>query len=526
MSITARTGVVATHDGVELVTDCYLPSKTPAPAVLARTPYGRRQLGSFGRRLLDRGFAFVAQDVRGTGGSAGRFDPLVQEPTDAAATVEWLEKQPWLDNEAGVGILGISYLFAASAGAVDHATVRSAVSVAGIIDADRAMAPHGPLNLHHMLPWSVQRADPGTDLAALDWEAIFETTPLEEAAAAAGCQNEFWTGLTERIDRDQPLGPTLREFVIDQDLPTLHISGWYDVTYPATQALYATMVSHTAGPQCRVIGPWSHNGILDSGERNRRTAGAVDPVGLIIDWFDRWHLSGAWEPSRLDLDDTRPVVVYDTGVGRWRNARRWPPRTDRTCHLVLGRERRLTRATPRRSTTVTCPVDLESPVPSVGGRLWTFEAAGLEPGPADRRPLHARDDIVVWRSEPLEERLTLFGASEARLDIACGQRCFDVTAKLVDITPDGQARWVTDGVRRFEGPVDGRVTVPMLAASHSFTPGHRVGLELAGTDFPRWARPPVTGDDATRFSMEIRAGRSSLALACSKSSLSRSMKDD
>ena len=84
--IRVATVMVPMRDGVRLATDVYLPPRQPAPAVVMRTPYERDQDANVGAfmSLARRGFAVVAQDCRGTGGSEPDFwDYYVREPEDS-----------------------------------------------------------------------------------------------------------------------------------------------------------------------------------------------------------------------------------------------------------------------------------------------------------------------------------------------------------------------------------------------------------------------------------------------------------
>ena len=84
----------------------------------------------------------------------------------------------------------------------------------------------------------------------------------------------------------------------------------------------------------------------------------------------------------------------------------------------------------------------------------------------------------------------------------------DVTAKLVDVAPSGYARNLTDGILRGryrEGTADGRLLTPGRtyelrvdagATSNLFRRGHRIRLEVAASNFPRFDRNPQTGEPA------------------------------
>src|SRR4051794_36156805 len=99
------------RDGAVLRADVYLPAaEGPHPTVLLRSPYGRG--GQFAATLAlpyaARGYAVVMQSVRGTFGSGGEFEPVVNEAQDGQDTVAWLREQEWFDGR--LATLGPSYL--------------------------------------------------------------------------------------------------------------------------------------------------------------------------------------------------------------------------------------------------------------------------------------------------------------------------------------------------------------------------------------------------------------------------------
>src|SRR5579872_1600073 len=67
-------------DGVVLFADRWAPVGIERPpTVLARSPYGRHQVGFVGRLFAERGYQLVIQSCRGTFGSEGEFRPFRHE---------------------------------------------------------------------------------------------------------------------------------------------------------------------------------------------------------------------------------------------------------------------------------------------------------------------------------------------------------------------------------------------------------------------------------------------------------------
>ena len=99
------------RDGVQLRADHYAPATaSPAGTLLVRGPYGRAFPFSlvFARLYAARGYHVVLQSVRGTFGSGGVFEPMVNEAADGADTVVWLREQPWFTGRFAT--VGLSYL--------------------------------------------------------------------------------------------------------------------------------------------------------------------------------------------------------------------------------------------------------------------------------------------------------------------------------------------------------------------------------------------------------------------------------
>ncbi len=89
--------------------------------------------------------------------------------------------------------------------------------------------------------------------------------------------------------------------------------------------------------------------------------------------------------------------------------------------------------------------DPKNPVPTNGGGTLI---AGTRPGPIDQSQIEEREDILVYTSEPLTEPLEVTGPVKVKLWVKSDVVDTDFTAKLIDVTPEGKALHLTDGIRR------------------------------------------------------------------------------
>jgi putative CocE/NonD family hydrolase len=143
----------------------------------------------------------------------------------------------------------------------------------------------------------------------------------------------------------------------------------------------------------------------------------------------------------------------------------------------------------------------------VGGQTFLPGlGVGLRTGAHDQRAIEDRPDVLVYTSGPLDEDLDVIGVVRAELSFATDAPSTDVTAKLVDVHPDGRAIIVVGGILDLRyrdgldapgGPLEPgcayRVVVTLGPTAMRFRAGHRVRLEVSSSDFPRFARNPNTG---------------------------------
>src|SRR4029077_20036790 len=82
---------------------------TPAPVLLQRTPYDKRQdaIVRAAGYFVSNGYIVAIQDCRGRYRSAGVFTKYINEPEDGFDTIEWLSKLPGSNGQ--VGMWGTSY---------------------------------------------------------------------------------------------------------------------------------------------------------------------------------------------------------------------------------------------------------------------------------------------------------------------------------------------------------------------------------------------------------------------------------
>jgi putative CocE/NonD family hydrolase len=512
---------IAMPDGAMLMTDRYWPQTPgPYPTVLIRTPYGRgleapgfNGLGMIvaAQAFASRGFAVVAQTVRGRFDSDGVFDPRVNEPADGRATMRWIAEQPWFNGS--LGLWGQSYLgFTQWAVAADASPALKAIipsftgaSAAPRYHPDTPFALRSTLEWLHILDDAEAPVQPrwrgalrgfrrmGQKAFALALASAIHHLPLVESdARVVGKPVPFYQEMLAHRPPNDPYWQA-RDFSLGLPRVTAAISlvgGWYDLFLQDLLADYQDLRAAGKSPNL-TIGPWTHSNI----------GGLLASLREGIRWLDI-HLNGA-----TTLERARPVRLYLMGANEWRDYASWPPPArERRYYLHVDGELHLG-APAANEPPDSYRYDPADPTPALGGPVL------MPPnGPMDNHMLEARPDVLSYTSAPLPADLDVIGPVRLTLFVRSSATYTDFFGRLCDVSPDGRSINICDGLTRVSPGIgqrqpDGslRIEVDMWATAQRFKKGHRLRLLVASAQHPRWARNLNTGEQAATSTRMVAA---------------------
>jgi putative CocE/NonD family hydrolase len=192
----------------------------------------------------------------------------------------------------------------------------------------------------------------------------------------------------------------------------------------------------------------------------------------------------------------------------WRTADTWPPFEAAPTPYYLSANGALSTDAPRaESASLSFDFDPSNPVPTRGGANLYLPA-----GPLDQRPVSStRKDVLPFATAPLDVPMEITGRVTARLFVSSDAPDTDFTAKLVDIYPAGDERQILmlDGIRRVKSrlgydkvapPLSGadeiiELEIDLQSVSWVIASGHRIGLHVSSSNYPRFDVNPNTGED-------------------------------
>ncbi|MEW4527624.1 CocE/NonD family hydrolase [Maioricimonas sp. JC845] len=559
--------MVPMRDGVRLATDIYRPARDdqpldkPLPVILSRLPYNKDGAKSMGAYYATHGYVFVAQDTRGRYKSEGVWRMLSDDGRDGVDCAAWIGRQPWCDGQ--IGMIGTSYF-----GGTQHAmALAGAPELKTVIPVD-AMSNMGRQSLRNagafelrFWNWIMLNAgrgsraarDPGTAAVLEEMAdqrlAYLEHFPLRRgqtplrlspeyedwlvSAMEHGVNDEFW-GAVNVADSPENY----------KDIPVYLVSGWYDSWGGNNTANFMALSKTIKGPVYMIMGPWIHGrqSSYAHGQVNfGKEAAITDQWGWRREWYDHWLKGIDNSVGKADPFKT-PVRIFVMGTGDgskdekgrlrhggyWRNEHEWPLARTRYTDYYLQPDGGLSTTPPQTDEATTqYQFDPDNPVPTIGGNISSGNdilvqgAWNQKGGPhlwnfQEPIPISARNDVLVFQSEPLEEDLEVTGEIEVRLFASSSAVDTDFTAKLIDVYPPS-ADWpggfdlnIGDGIvrARFRESLEKEVlmepgevyefTIKLYPTSNVFKKGHRIRVDISSSNFPRFDVNPNTGEPLNR----------------------------
>ena len=297
-------------------------------------------------------------------------------------------------------------------------------------------------------------------------------------------------------------------------MPALHTAACYDIFQAGSLQNYQGLKFHAANEDARrgqhllvIIGGHAGSG-RKIGDVDFDSDAVFNEDDVTLAWYD-YLFKGA--KNRFV---GKPVRIFVMGTNKWRDEDDWPLKRARTTKYFLHSkdganslrgDGTLSLAMPQAGEAADhFTYDPSKPVPTIGGPLCC-DARHLPPGPRDQRPVEARDDVLVYTTEPFEREAEVTGNVALDLYIKSSAVNTDFTAKLVDVWPNGFAQNLTEGILRtaFRNSQETpelldpgqvyEIHIDLWSTSNVFLTGHRLRLEVSSSNFPRFDRNLNTG---------------------------------
>jgi putative CocE/NonD family hydrolase len=554
------------RDGVKLFTSIYRPKKAKEdlPVIIKRTPYSVGPYGdelmkavSHNPHLIESGYIFVFQDMRGRFMSEGKFentkppyhyfDPSkTDEITDTYDTYEWLTKN-LKEFNGNIGQYGNSYLghTALLASLTGHPALKAVMPMAPVTnfyfeDFNR----YGLFALNYMpiLDWfGVDMKNPTKDWSFYEiarpyvtdkennlkedyYSYFLELKSLKNMEEMVSKDNFFWKRIKEHPDYDA--FRQKRDWISYLDsakCKVMIVGGWND-----EQNLFGILNSYkeltAVAPQIEpqlVIGPWSHG-------HNKRRDGSYrlgnifygDSISEIFQreieypYFEH-YLKG--KGKALDFS----ARVFNMGTHEWEVFEENPfVKAQDSITFYLSPAGDLT--TESSDGFSDFMSDPNHPVSYIQEDDF-YMMAPKHYMNDDQRPFTKRPDVLTFVSTELNSDVNVSGVINAIIQFSTDHEDADLFVKVIDVLPMDRKPEETDaegvkmnGYQKLVrlGYIRGRyresfeqgkpftpnestsVNVPLLDVHHTFKKGHRIMIQVQSSMFPLFDLNPQNWVDS------------------------------
>ncbi len=489
-------------DGVNLRTFISRPVSDDEsyPAILVRTPY--KDLEDWYKAIAveyaHRGFAFITQFCRGTGGSEGEWEPNVNERRDGKNTIDWVCSQAWVEN---VGYMGVSYMALTGWIIADILPEKVKTMYLSNYGVFRHISAYKDGLFRHdvLTAWAMENA--GYDVKADYLETCKYQPHCDVSGNLWGKHLEWykkWVTSTDGDDEywNEGVWGILKTIPQKVKIPLLISEGWYDHHLGSGLLSY-----HALSDECRkksklVVGPWDH-------------------------WFDvpiQGHIGKNYENNDLirsfkwfydlqvkkDNHDTG-VSSYVIGGDYWIDQADYNLENQEILELYFNMEKERKELTPmitslEKNHTFSFQYNPDDPVPSWGAEsmLKTREAIGslLQPGP------DYREDVISFISSTLHQDITVWGKINVLLYVSTDVEDTSFSVKIMNILKDGSSYNVRSGIttlgyrnnsKKRVGYKPGEiveVNIDLWDIAFQFKKGSQLRIDIQSSDFPQYSIHP------------------------------------
>ncbi|MEA2487007.1 MAG: uncharacterized protein QOF16_661 [Actinomycetota bacterium] len=530
--------LVKMSDGARLDVDLYRPAAkdgSPAPGkfpvILTQTPYNKNSgtLAFEAPYLIQRGYAQVIADVRGTGSSEGTWNSFgAREQKDGYELAKWAIAHPWSDGR--LALYGTSY------GAINQLLtaaqhppgLKAAFPIVPMSDAYRDISGSGGqvntsfipswlglVTALGLLPAEYGGSDP-QEAATVLADHVQGAAKFQVAAASGALQGDSHAYDGAFYHLRSPID------VIDKvKVPTFIAGGWFDLFQRGEPLLFQRLRANGV-PTKLVMGPWYHltagNGLPVDGVPN------LDVLSLR--WFDH-YVKGMPDPGLGKVPD---VTYYLNGDGHYHMASSWPPPGVHFQQEYLsgpalpGAPGTLSDKVPAHQSADAVPWDPVSGACSRSTVQWSAGGGAGSPCESDNE---ANDATGVSYDLKVPKQMTVAGPVAARLFVSTSTSDAQLTVRVEDVDANGRATQLTAGWsvlslraldRSKSDIVDGvivrpyhpftkasvlpvksdhvyEVWVEIFPTAASFATGHSLRVSIQAADEPHLTAPLPQGEN-------------------------------
>jgi putative CocE/NonD family hydrolase len=461
----------------------------PFPTIAQRScyPFAEPIYRIYGEQLAKRGFAYILQYCRGTGGSEGKWEPNINEPNDGADFIKYIDGLDWVMK---IGYWGCSYLASTGWAITGSLTPKVKSMLLSHYGTERFTSAYKSGLFRHdiLTAWAMGNA--GVKIDADYLESCRFRPQIDVDKKLWGVDLPWyrdWISNTKRTDPYWNSGfwKNMSDRPKDLKIPVCIVEGWYDHHLGSAIQSFNNLSEESAKHSTFLVGCWNH-GFNPCAEGRTQDHLENSEILQMTDWFKKTLLSDALPDRKV-----RWYIINDDSWREWGDY----PKAGKVKGLYLSSDGKLGNdKTDVKDGTRSFVYDPEDPVMSHGAEsLFTTSSeigSLLQPEP------EYRSDVKSFISEPLASDMTIIGDIKAQLYVSSDADDTAFTAKLMEILPDGKTYNIRGSIATlaYDEPYTKnsikKLTVDMWDVAYKVKAGCRLRLDISSSDFPQYAIHP------------------------------------
>ena len=482
---------IATTPGVSIDTSLYLPSKTPAPAILIAHGFGgsKDSVASDAQFYAAKGYVVLTWTARGFGKSTGQIamNSMTAEVADTRALISYLANSKYVTQDKTgdprVGITGGSY-GGANALMTASADLRIDAVIADITwnNLDNDLFPQAVENTKDSGPFKKVWA--GTFFSAVSLQSAYlgECGSFTQAWCDA-YRNAVINGAPSVSERALLASVSPQNFASSITAPTLLSQGQADSLFPLTESYKTAQVIKKAHPQTPLSMIWhaaGHDGGTDQSNYLRNQ---------YLRWFNKYLLGQKIDFPAFQFTKTNgSISLQDSTV---------IPKVFSSKQLPINADQHQLRL-------VTPTVAATYPIGGIPSAISSLPGIGSAGALASRvvssfggfSPAFLPGQSGLLESAPLTQPISLVGPSSVKVRITSTTGDATLFFSLVTKSPSGsinQPNGVVAPVRLTnipQGGIDVTVDLPSVIVDASVGDVVAVGISTTdqGYELPKLSR--------------------------------------
>jgi putative CocE/NonD family hydrolase len=453
----------------------------PWPVLLMRQPYGREIASTITYAhpswWASKGYLVVIQDVRGQGGSEGKFSGFSQEASDTSQTHNWVRSLP--ECNGLLGTYGFSYQGLTQLIAEEGTPPPDCIipAMTGLSENEHWSCEGGAFWWQLGIGWGLQLAAQKAQREK-NWKAWHEIRRSLESKEYIYSGHDLlkqydpegmaykWLNLSSS---KHPQWKTHEPLDIWLKKPLLLIGGWWDPHLKGILDIFEKSKKAGGNPKL-LIGPATH---LQWWEGIQRTQ---------LDFFDS-HLKVKNKHIHFP-----PINLWNLTTKSWElsvqnKSPTWNLRSEGLASISNSEGCLVPNSDLEADSEVNLVHDPWRPIPAIGGHLSDTA------GEANRFALDMRPDVAVFTSEPILNDLRLEGIPTLFIETRSDKESFDlfVALSIIPSEVENTATQISTGVLRIANNDKGikssrKIRLqPILA---TFKEGDRLRISISGSGWP------------------------------------------